>query len=186
LSRGTRSGHRVARIGERKFAESAARQPDKSSPDDELNRSIIARLQEDGRTPFSEIAQALGVSEGTIRNRVASMKQAGLLQIVAIVDPVVSEYTTDAMLGICAAPGHTPESIAARLSELPDIVYILWISGRYDLLVEAVSTDRDAFLSFLKTHIHGQPDIASCETMTGLKNFKNQFLLKRNWEGAAP
>ena len=58
---------------------------------------------------------------------------------------------------------------------------ILWVSGRYDLLVEVVSNDRDGLLHFLDTEIHGAADIASVETMTGLKNYKNQFLLKSDW-----
>ncbi len=171
----------MTNIADRKFAPRPARQFDKSSPDDQLNRSIIAMLQRDGRMPFSEIAQELGVSEGTIRNRVASMKQADMLRIVAIVDPVAAQYKTDSMLGIKIAPGHTPQSVARRLAELPDVVYILWVSGRFDLLIEVVSNDRDGFLEFLNTEIHGQPDITASETMMGLKNFKNQFLLKRNW-----
>lgn len=167
--------------GDRRGGETPARVPDKSSPDDALNRAIIEMLREDGRMPYSEIAQALDVSEGTIRNRVTSMKRAGLLRIVAIVDPVVSEYQTQAMLGIKIASGHTPQSVADRLMALPDIVYILWVSGRFDLLIEVASNDQQEFLNFLQNEILGQTDIASCETMTGLQNFKNQFLLKRNW-----
>ncbi len=148
-----------------------------------MNSSIVAALQHDGRRAFSEIAHDLGVSEGTIRNRVASMKQAGMLRIVAIVDPVVAEYKTDAMLGVKIAPGYTPHQVAERLAAVSDVVYILWVSGRFDLLVEVVSNDRDGFLSFLNTEIHGRDDISSVETMTGMKNFKNQFLLKSDWEG---
>ena len=173
---------RVTDIDERKFAARTVRQPDKSSPRDKLNRVIIAMLQRDGRRAFSEIAQELGVSEGTIRNRVGGMKQAGMLRIVAIADPVAAEYETDAMLGLKIAPGHTPRTVAERLAELPDVVYILWVSGRFDLLIEVVSNEPDGFLNFLDTEIHGRHDIASCETMAGLKNFKNQFLLKSNWE----
>ena len=157
------------------------RQTSKSSPEEKLNHAIIGMLQHDGRKAFSEIAQELGVSEGTIRNRVSSMKQAGMLRIVAIADPVAGEYKTDAMLGLKIAPGFKPEEVAQRLSEHSDVVYILWVSGRFDLLVEIVSDDRDGFLAFLANEIHGRPDIVSCETMTGLKNYKNQFLLKRDW-----
>ena len=71
--------------------------------------------------------------------------------------------------------------MAERLARLPDVVYILWVSGRYDLLVEVVSNDRDGLLDFLDSEIHGAADIASVETMTGLKNYKNQFLLKSDW-----
>lgn len=155
--------------------------PEKASPDDELNRAIITLLQEDGRMAFSEIAQELGVSEGTIRNRVNSMKNANMLRIVAIADPVAGEYKTDAMLGLKVAAGHSPQHVAERLSALPDVVYVLWVTGRFDLLIEVVTNDRAHFLDFLDTEIHSQPDIASSETMAGLKNFKNQFLLKRDW-----
>ena len=175
------SSGKVIDIDGRKLAKRPERQPDKSSPDDELNRSIIGMLQQDGRMAYSEIAQQLDVSEGTIRNRVAGMKDAGMLKIVAIADPVAIEYKTDAMLGLKIATGHTPHSVAERLAALPDVVYVLWVTGRFDLLIEVVSNDRDGFLAFLEAEIHGQPDVASAETMTGLKNYKNQFLLKRNW-----
>lgn len=171
----------IATINDRKFAARRVRQSDKTSPDDELNRSIITMLQRDGRMAFSEIAQTLSVSEGTIRNRVSGMKHAGMLQIVAIVDPVVAQYKTAAMLGLKIASGHSPQAAAERLAASPDVVYILWVSGRFDLLIEVVTSDRDSFLDFLDAEIHSQPDIAASETMTGLKNFKNQFLLKRNW-----
>lgn len=176
-----KSDAKVTTIDDRKFAARRARQPDKASPDDELNRSIISMLQRDGRMAFSEIAQKLSVSEGTIRNRVSGMKHAGMLQIVAVVDPVVAEYKTAAMVGLKIAPEHSPKAVAERLAASPDVVYILWVSGRFDLLIEVVTNDRDSFLNFLDTEIHGYSDIASSETMSGLKNFKNQFLLKRNW-----
>ena len=163
-------------------ATSGAGQSSKVSPDEELNRSIIQLLQHDGRRALSEIAQQLGVSEGTVRNRVAGMKSAGMLQIVAIADPVAASYRTDAMVGLKIAPGHTPEAVAERLAAFRRVVYILWTSGRFDLLVEVVSNDNDHFLDFLNTQIHGQADIGSSEVMIGLKNLKNQFLLKTNWE----
>ena len=152
------------------------------SPEDGLNRSIVALLEKDGRMPFSEIAQTLGVSEGTIRNRVNGMKETGMLRIVAIADPVAAEYQADAMLGLRVAPGHTPEAVAKRLGADQSVVYVLWVAGRYDLMVEVVSDDRESFLRFLETQIHGATDIADAEIMLGLRNFKNQFLLKREWE----
>ncbi len=151
------------------------------SPHNGLNRSIIALLEDDGRMPFSEIAQTLGVSEGTIRNRVSAMKDAGMLRIVAIADPVAAEYQADAMIGLRVAPGFTPETVAERLGAEACVVYILWVAGRYDLMIEVVSDDRDHFLSFLDSKIHGATDIIEAEIMLGLKNFKNQFLLKRDF-----
>ena len=152
-----------------------------ASPHDSLNKSIIEILSSDGRTPFAEVASALGVSEGTIRNRVNWMKESGLLRIVAIADPRVAPYQSDAMLGIKLAAGHTPQAVAERLGACPEVVYILWVSGRYDLLVEIVCESDADFLEFLSKQCFDQEDVASLEVMTGLAMYKNQFLLKQDF-----
>ena len=152
-----------------------------ASLDERLNREIVSHLQKDGRKAFSEIALKLNVSEGTVRNRVKLMKASGTLRIVAITDSGASEYRTEAVIGIRIAAGHTPEAVARRLSDIEEVVYVVWVSGNYDLLIEVVSDDREAFLKILSEHVNGQDDIASSDVMTGLKNFKNQFLLKSEW-----
>jgi len=153
-----------------------------ASTDDSLNRVIIRMLQEDGRTPFKAIAAALNVSEGTIRNRFNRMKEAGHLRVVALADPAAINYRADAMLGIKVGPDHTPERVAKRLGRHSAVVYMLWVSGRYDLLAEVVFDTRRAFLDFLKEHCYGRDDIADIEVMTGLEMYKNQFLLKRDFD----
>ena len=154
------------------------------SPSDELNSQIIAILERDGRTPFSEIAQTLGVSEGTIRNRVSALRDANMLRIVAIADPVAREYKTDAILGIRVAPGVSPGAVANRFQDDQRVVFALWVAGTFDLILEIVSDDADALQRFLEDEIHSSTDIASVEVMLGMKNFKNQFLLKRDWRPA--
>lgn len=151
-----------------------------SLPTDQLNGAIVKLLQEDGRLPFKTIAETLGVSEGTVRNRVSWMKRSGMLRIVAVTDPTALRYKADAMLGIKLAPGTTPAKLAGRLATFPQVVYILWVSGRFDLLVEVVCESEDEFLKFLSKNCFDQPDIGSMEVMTGLAMYKNQFLLKQN------
>ena len=150
-----------------------------ASSEDDLNRSIIKMLQQDGRLPYKDIAKALKVSEGTIRNRVHSMKQSGALKIVALADPMAIRYKADAMIGIKVASPATPREVAHRLSELGEVVYVLWVSGRYDLLIEVVCETRTAFQTFLEQHCFGHDDIDQIEIMSGIEMFKNQFLLKR-------
>ena len=151
-----------------------------SSPHDDLNQQIIRLLQDDGRAAYDVIGQRLGVSGGTVRNRVARMREAGMLRIVALVDPVAVDYEADAMLGIKTAPGISPASVAERLDPYPAVVYVMWVSGRFDLLVEVVCDEETELANFLNEHIHGQPDIAHVEVMTRIDMFKNQFLLKRH------
>ncbi len=177
-----KSAYHSARVSNGSPRKMSTGQADRLPTDDKLNRAIISALENDGRTPFSEIANRLDVSEGTIRNRVNAMKEAGLLRIVAIVDPVAAEYKTDAMLGVKVSATASPGDVAKRLTSLSNVVYILWVGGRYDLLVEVVTNDNESFLEFLENEIHGQSDIASVETMMGLQSFKNQFLLKSDWQ----
>ncbi len=158
----------------------AAGVPPLSSPFDDLNRRIIRLLQEDGRAAYDVIGHKLGVSGGTVRNRVARMREAGLLRIVAVVDPVAVDYESDAMLGIETAPGVAPADVARRLDPHQAVVYIMWVGGRFDLLVEVVCDEETELASFLAEHVHGQPDIAHVEVMTRIGMFKNQFLLKRH------
>ena len=151
-----------------------------ASPSDDLNKQIIDMLQQDGRSPYEEIAARLGVSPGTVRNRVTRMREAGLLQIVAVVDPVAVDYETDAMLGIKTAPGIPPQHVADRLADYSAVVYIIWVSGQFDLLIEVVCDEGVEFTNFLSRVIYGHADIAHVEVMTRIGMFKNQFLLKRH------
>ncbi len=152
-----------------------------SSPSDQLNRAIVRLLQEDGRLPFKTIAEKLKVSEGTVRNRVGWMKSSGMLRIVAVADPTAMNYRADAMLGVKVAPSSSPAKVGERLAVHPEVVYILWVSGRFDLLVEIVCESDEDFLAFLSQHCFDQEDIASLEVMTGLAMYKNQFLLKQDY-----
>jgi len=152
---------------------------DRSSPAEELNKQIIAILQKDGRAPFKDIARTLKVSEGTIRNRVQWMKEAEMLQIVALTDPMAIHYKADAMVGIKVSNISTPSRVAERLSRQSEVVYVVWVSGRFDLLVEVVCESEEEFRSFIEQHCFGNTDIEQFEIMTAIENFKNQFLLKR-------
>ncbi len=149
-------------------------------PSDSLNQEIIKLLQEDGRLPYDVIAAKLDVSPGTVRNRVNSMREAGMLSIIAVVDPLATDYAADGMLGIKVASGNTPRAVAERLSKEPEVVYVLWVSGRFDLLVEIVCDLDEEFTHFLERHIFDAPDIGAVEVMTSIAMFKNQFLLKRH------
>ncbi len=152
----------------------------RASPTDQLNKEIIRLLQEDGRLPYDVIAAKLGVSASTVRNRVNWMRDAGMLSILAVVDPIAVDYAADAMLGVKVAPGTTPKTVADRLQQFPEVVYIIWVSGRFDLLVELVCDADRAITDFMNEQIFNHADIAHVEIMTALAMFKNQFLLKRN------
>ena len=136
-------------------------------------------LQKDGRLSYSDFAEVLSVSEGKIRNRVQRMREAGMLNIMTLVDPLAIKYQADAMMGINVASPHTQRKVAGRLSEFNEVVYLLWVSGRFDLMVEVVCDLTKSFQTFLEIHCFSLVDIDQFEIMAGIEMFKNQFLLKR-------
>ena len=178
MSRNTVHAIRATSIDRGGDSDDGGRVSQLSSPFDDLNQRIIRLLQEDGRAAYDVIGQQLGVSGGTIRHRVARMREEGMLRIVAVVDPVAVDYESDAMLGIRTAPGVTPSEVAKRLDPHPAVVYMMWAAGRFDLLVEVVCDEDTELAIFLNEHIYGQSDIAHIEVMTRIGMFKNQFLLK--------
>jgi Lrp/AsnC family transcriptional regulator for asnA, asnC and gidA len=159
-------------------ADSGTPLPTRDTLKDKLNQQIIDLLELDGRLPFKEIANTLDISEGTVRNRVNRMKDAGVLQIKALVDRSAINYSTDSMLGIKVASNSSPSLVAQRLESCNEIVFIMWVTGRYDLLVEIASESDDTLSKFLEEHCFNNDDIKDVEVMKGLATFKNQFLLK--------
>lgn len=140
---------------------------------DELNRRIIARLQEDGRTPYLSIARDLGTSEGTVRNRVNQMIEAKVLKIIAVADPIALGNDGYAMIAMRLAAGADPRVVAKRLEQLDNVTYILFASGQYDILVEVICPTNADLRDFLLAHCYNQPDIATVEPMMALAMYKS-------------
>ena len=91
-----------------KASDLSSQLPTRDTLKDKLNQQIIDLLELDGRLPFKEIANSLNISEGTVRNRVNRMKDAGVLQIKALVDRSAINYSTDSMLGFKIPPSPSP------------------------------------------------------------------------------
>ena len=66
---------------------------------DDVSRAIIEQLQEDGRRPYARIATAVGLSEAAVRQRVQRLLDAGVMQIVAVTDPLQLGFAREAMVG---------------------------------------------------------------------------------------
>lgn len=147
----------------------------KELAEDPVNREIIRRLQDDGRMAFAKIARDLGTSEAMIRNRVNRMIEARLLRIIAVVDPVALGHTVYGMVGLKLAAGADPRVVAKPFVDCDAVTYVLFAAGRYDLLVEVISEDQEAFRAFLLERCYSNPEIMSVEPMIGLQLFKSLF-----------
>ena len=71
-------------------------------PLDEPNRRIIEILQRDGRSPFSAIGRELGLSETAVRTRVHRLIDAGVMDVVAVTNPLKLGFDIMALVGVQA------------------------------------------------------------------------------------
>ncbi len=140
---------------------------------DPMNRKIIARLQEDGRLPYSVIARELGTSEGTVRNRVNQMIAAKVLRIIGVADPVALGNEGYALVAMRLSAGADPQAASQRFKALEEVTFILFSAGQYDLVVEVICETHRALRDFLLEHCYGRPDIATVEPMLALALYKN-------------
>ena len=103
---------------------------------DELDRSIIEALQANGRESFRAIAARVGVSEATVRARYARLTAEGILQVVAVTNPLGLGYE-QALVGVKTS--GSPERVADEIARWPEADYVVATAGQFDLVVEVVA-----------------------------------------------
>jgi DNA-binding Lrp family transcriptional regulator len=122
---------------------------------DDLDRTVISMLTEDGRLSASEIAGRIGnVSERTIRNRIAALLQNRHIVIGAIPDPTASSHDAQADLWIDVEPGKVDE-VAALLGEYDEVGYLAAVTGQYTLTA-AIFFDTNAELFEFTENVIGK------------------------------
>jgi len=140
---------------------------------DDVSMHIIRELQRDGRRPYTAIAKTVGLSEAAVRQRVQRLLDAGVMQIVAVTDPLRVGLHRQAMVGI-KADGDLRD-LAAKLSANDEIDYVVICSGSYDLLVELTARDDEHLLEVVNTQIRSIPGIRSTETFVYLRLEKQTY-----------
>src|SRR5580692_4666539 len=139
---------------------------------DHLSKRIIEQLQADGRQSYAAIGKAVGLSEAAVRQRVQRLQEAGVMQIVAVTDPLMLGFRRQAMIGI-RCDGDL-QRVADQLSGMEEIDYVVLTAGSFDLLLEVVCEDDDHLLEILG-RVRGVPSVTSAETFVYLKLKKQTY-----------
>jgi Lrp/AsnC family transcriptional regulator for asnA, asnC and gidA len=142
---------------------------------DEISKAIIEQLQVDGRRSYAEIGKAVGLSEAAVRQRVQRLTESGVMQVVAVTDPMQLGFYRQAMVGIRVS-GDTTDVIE-RLARIPAVDYLVMTAGNFDILAEVVCEDDEHLIELLNKEIRGIPGVQSTETFVYLK-LEKQFY---NW-----
>ncbi|GAA5146204.1 Lrp/AsnC family transcriptional regulator [Pseudonocardia eucalypti] len=140
---------------------------------DEINKGIITQLQEDGRRAYATIGKAVGLSEAAVRQRVQRLADSGVIQIVAVSDPLQVGLFRQAMMVINVDGPLEP--VADALAELDEIAYVVLCAGRYDLLCEVVCADDEALLDLVSNRVRAVPGVSRVETLIYLKLRKQTY-----------
>ena len=137
---------------------------------DETDWKIISILKE-GYVPNNTIALELGVSEGTVRARLKKLKEAGILQIRALINPDVLENKQLVLVAMRVAESKLLDTKAEELSHLKNVLSVSIASGRYDLIAEVLVDSNRGLVQFLTEELSTVEGILASESFIMLKNY---------------
>src|ERR1700712_3256035 len=142
---------------------------------DDVSKAIIEQLQSDGRRSYSDIGKAVGLSEAAVRQRVQKLTDSGVMQIVAVTDPMQLGFYRQAMIGLRVSGDTT--LVAGELGKLDEVDYVVLTAGSFDILAEIVCENDEDLIELLNKKIRAIPGVLSTETFVYLK-LQKQFY---NW-----
>ena len=140
---------------------------------DAADRAIIEALQLDGRRPYGAIAVDVGLSEAAVRRRVQRLRETGVMQIVAVTDPLQLGFQREALVGIKVV--GDVRQVVERIAAIEAVNYVVMTAGSFDIIAEVLAADDDALVHLLNDHIRSIPEVQTAETFLYLK------LAKQTW-----
>jgi len=139
---------------------------------DTVSKQIIEQLQQDGRRSYAAIGKAVGLSEAAVRQRVQRLQDTGVMQIVAVTDPLTLGFRRQAMIAV-KIDGDL-DKVAGQLADMEEIDYVVITAGSFDLLAEVVCEDDDQLLEILG-RVRAVPSVTSTETFVYLRLRKQTY-----------
>jgi Lrp/AsnC family transcriptional regulator for asnA, asnC and gidA len=140
---------------------------------DDVSKQLVEELQRDGRRSYAALAKTVGLSEAAVRQRVQRLIDSGVMQVVAVTDPLQVGFSRQAMVGI-RADGDLVE-VADALAKIDEVDYVVITAGSFDILLELVCEDDDHLLRVLSERVRVLPGVRDTETFVYLKLAKQTY-----------
>jgi Lrp/AsnC family transcriptional regulator, regulator for asnA, asnC and gidA len=140
---------------------------------DDIDKAIIRELQLDGRTPYAKLGPAVGLSQAAVRQRVQRLIENGVMQVVAVTDPLMLGFKLEALIGV-KVDGDL-RAVASKLAEVDNVDYVVVTTGRFDLVVEVVCRDHEELLHLINDVVRAVPGVRATETFTYLHLEKQTY-----------
>lgn len=154
------------------------------APIDEIDAELIRHLQVDGRRPYTQLAREVGLSEAAVRQRVQRLIETGVMQIVAVTDPLRLGLHRQAMI-LIKVEGDVRE-VAEHLAAFDEVDYLVLTAGSVDLLAEVLVPDDDALLELLNDRIRKVPGVVGTESVIYLRLTKQTYAWNIPWNATGP
>jgi DNA-binding Lrp family transcriptional regulator len=145
---------------------------------DELDQSIIARLQVDARSSNRGIAKELGVSEGTVRARIRRMEEERLIRIQAVSDVLAFGIRAHAYVGVQVAGGAVTK-VARGLMACKEIAVLTRTIGEFDFFAVVAAEDREHLIRVILERISSMPGVRHTETFESWRTIKHAYTWAR-------
>ena len=141
---------------------------------DDTDRRILGLLAENGRRSNREIAQKLGLGEGTVRGRIDRMQERGMIKIMAVTSFAAQDPTLVAYIGVRADLKHLAET-ARAIAELDFVRFVATMIGRYDILVITLVRDGGELVRLVNEEIMTLPGVRHADTSLAVKGLKYDY-----------
>ncbi|MEN9822691.1 MAG: hypothetical protein RLZ04_1117 [Actinomycetota bacterium] len=134
------------------------------TPLDDTDRRLIDELQRDGRASYADLAELVGLSPAATRMRVQRLLDAGVVEVVGVTNPMALGYPVMAALGVRV--DRNVRDVADRIADIAGVIYVVFTSGSFDLLVEVLCEDSSRLLQVIDDEVRRIPDVRSVESFT--------------------
>lgn len=140
---------------------------------DDVSKSIIEQLQQDGRRSYAAIGKVVGLSEAAVRQRVQRLIESGVMQIVAVTDPTELGFHRQAMIGV-KVTGDI-DAVADAISQMSEVDYVVVVAGSFDVMVEVVAESDEHLLEIVSKRIRSIPQVMATEIFVYLRLRKQTY-----------
>lgn len=137
---------------------------------DEIDWAIVEALRQENATNI-DLARRLGVSEGTIRQHLKRLKDAGVLKVAAGIDPDALENQQAALVALNVTRASLLEQKAREIAALPHVLAVSIVSGRYDLMAEVLVNSNHGLVDFLTRELAEVEEVSATESFLLLKSY---------------
>jgi len=144
---------------------------------DDLDREIIEMHQKDVFFSYADLAEKWSVTPATIRNRIKRMKDAGVMDVILVINPFKIGYDTFAVIGIKLESGANPDKVVSALCAFPGVTNMVFVAGRYDFFIQYVCQNMEEYRLFVAEKLRKVAGIANLESFLGLDLYERKFEL---------